>query len=155
MRRTTWIGLVAAAALVGLAAPVWAEVVVQTPWVSVRVGRTAPPPPATFPYDPAPPAVAPVDPPPVPGVPVLPAPTPVSARPPTVGEFVDSFHPTGGAYEAVLLHPLTGCPVKVCFTLPPGCPCKVHVHPRRVRFEYAHCDVVIHFYRDGSYKVAY
>ncbi len=54
-------------------------------------------------------------------VPVLPAPSLLPVRPLTVNEFVSAFKPLPGQYEVLLVHPKTGCPVKVCFTLKPGC----------------------------------
>jgi hypothetical protein len=102
----------------------------------VLVGSSTLAAPPTYPYEPG-------DPPPVP------IPEPV----PTVAEFAGAFQPRAGTHEVVLLHPLTGCPVKVCFTLPPGCPRKVIVRPRAMVFEYARCDVTIRFVRDGSVRV--
>src|SRR5262249_9693354 len=65
-------------------------------------------------------------PPPVPQqevvVPTTPVPPPTVVRPLTLAEFAESFKPAPGTYEVVLLHPDTCCPVKVCFTLPCGCP---------------------------------
>src|SRR5438105_1959570 len=44
------------------------------------------------------------------------APQPALLRPMTVGEFAACFKPTCGTHEVLLIHPRTGCPVKVCFT---------------------------------------
>jgi hypothetical protein len=153
MRRTTLLGLLAATAAACLAAPARAQVIVDTPWVHVHVGRPALPPPPPS-YDPPPVPLPPsYDPPPVPVPPPAPAAAPV--RPMTVEEFAATFDPRPGSYEVVLAHPLTGSPVKVCFTLPPGCVKKVHVRRRALEFDYG-CgkgDVTIRFFRDGGVRV--
>src|SRR5579875_3701130 len=85
-----------------------------------------------------------VDTPPLPGgtlpapqvVPELPPPAALPLRPLTVSEFVATFKPLPGKYEVLLIHPKTGCPVKVCFTLPPGCIRNVRYGPQnRVRLQ--------------------
>jgi hypothetical protein len=101
----------------------------------------APADPPTYPYEPGGP------PPPVP------IPTAELVRVPTVAQFAALFDPKPGRYEVELIHPLTGCPVKVCFTLPAGCPRKVVVRPRSLDFQYARFDVVLRFRRDGSVVV--
>jgi hypothetical protein len=177
MRRTIRLALPAAAMLC-LVVPARAEVIVHTPWVSVRVGRPGPQPavavdtpwasvrvgrPALPPPPPAeagpPPVPVPpsFDPPPVP----IPPPGETVVAPPpramTVEEFAATFQARPGAYEAVLTHPLTGRPVKVCFTLPDGCVKKVHVRPRSLQFDYGLCKekVTIRFFRDGDVRVDY
>ena len=40
-----------------------------------------------------------------------------------------------GTHEAWLINPVKGCPVKVCFTLPCGCP-KVRCCKREIVFDY-------------------
>jgi hypothetical protein len=77
----------------------------------------------------------------------------VPVRALTLDEFARSFQPLPGRYEVVLVHPLTGCPVNVCFALPPGCPKKVRVHRRQLEFDYGRHDVVIHFERNGDVRV--
>src|SRR5947209_15674380 len=143
MRYASLMGLVAAAALT---APAHAEVYVRAPFVTVHVGRPLPPPvaiPVDAPAVPLPPVQ--VDPPPVPA--------PALARPLTLEEFAESFHPAPGHYEVVLLNPETCCPVKVCFTLPCGCP-KVKVHDKSLVFHYGLLDnVAIRFHHDGSVTV--
>ena len=136
--------------------PAPARVLVQTPWVTVGVGargtavsRQAPtlPPP-----DPAPaePAFVPGAPPPVP----LPIPVEAPAiRAPTLNEFAATFKPAPGRFEVVLQHPMTGQPVKVSFTLPPGAPKRVKVHKRELEFEYRGKDVTIRFLRGGEVRV--
>jgi hypothetical protein len=78
----------------------------------------------------------------------------VPTRAPTLTEFAATFQPQPGKYEVVLQHPITCTPVKVCFTLPPGCPRKVSVHRRSLDFVYGGLqDVIIRFYRDGGARV--
>src|SRR5579875_1032402 len=95
-----------------------------------------------------------VDTPPLPGgtlpapqvVPELPPPAALPLRPLTVSEFVATFKPLPGKYEVLLIHSKTGCPVKVCFTLPPGCIRNVRFTGHKIVFDYkCHCDVVIRF----------
>jgi hypothetical protein len=49
-----------------------------------------------------------------------------------------------------LIHPLTGCPVDVCFTLPPGSPHRVRVQRRELEFDYGRQEVEIRFDRQGA-----
>jgi hypothetical protein len=171
-------------ALAGLALgalPGRAEVYVRTPFVTVVAGTPAGPvapgvfvrvpglvnvqvrkpqaavlmpPPAPFvPLPAAPPAPEAVVPPPD-GVP-LPPPQPLAVRPLTHAEFARSFQPAAGTYEVVLVHPVTCCPVKVCFTLPPGCPKKVRVERRELEFDYGRHEVEIRFERRGGVHVEY
>ena len=82
---------------------------------------------------------------------IVPPPIVVPLRPLTVNEFVASFRPLPGRYEVLLVHPKTGCPVKVCFTLPPGCPRKVRVNGHKIVFDYkCQHDVVIRFLHGGG-----
>src|SRR5262249_2871744 len=93
-------------------------------------------------------ASVPANPPPVPSSEVvtpLPPPTPVPMRGMTLAEFAATIKPAPGNYEVILLHPRTCCPVKVCFTLPCGCPKKIAVHKREVVFDYGREKVVIRF----------
>jgi hypothetical protein len=84
-------------------------------------------------------------------VPVLPTPAMLPVRPLTVNEFVGAFKPLPGQYQVLLIHPKTGCPVKVCFTLKPGCIRKVRVNSHKIDFVYARqCDVVIRFLHSGK-----
>ncbi len=104
----------------------------------------------------APPPGAPNGPLPPQAVPVLPPqtlapPTAIPVRPLTVDEFVASFKPLPGKYEVLLLHPKTCCPVKVCFTLPPGCIRGVRYNGHRIVFDYkCQRDVVIRFLHGGK-----
>lgn len=83
---------------------------------------------------------------------VVPAPPAiVPVRPLTVNEFAASFQPLPGRYEVLLIHPKTGCPVKVCFTLKPGCIRKMRATSHKIEFVYAgKCDVVIRFLHCGK-----
>lgn len=82
---------------------------------------------------------------------IAPSPSLVPVRPLTVGEFVSSFKPLPGRYEVLLIHPKTGCPVKVCFALPPGCIRRVKVNGHRIEFVYkGQHDVVIRFLHGGK-----
>jgi hypothetical protein len=84
--------------------------------------------------------------------PALPVPPPAPPlKPMTPAEFVASFKPLPGKYEVLLVHPATGCPVKVCFELPPGCVRKVRVNSHRIEFVYAgRHDVIIRFLCTGK-----
>jgi hypothetical protein len=137
MRSLSCFGLLAAAVLVGVASSAQAQ----------DYGSYGPPPTV------APPAVslAPGLPAGPQVVPVLPAPALLPVRPLTVSEFAASFRPLPGRYEVLLIHPKTGCPVKVCFTLKPGCIRTVRVNSHKIDFVYARqCDVVIRFLHSGK-----
>jgi hypothetical protein len=84
-------------------------------------------------------------------MPVEPGPGTVAA--PTLAEFASAFRPQGGRHETVLLHPATGQPVKVGFTLPDGVPRKVRVFRYRLAFDYGRQTVALVFRRDGSVNV--
>jgi hypothetical protein len=169
MRSVLSASLLALAALAGTTATARADIFIQVPYVTIRVGRPLRVMPVSNPvYQPptspadygAPPPVPGEPPPvPVPDVP-LPAPRPVVAtpavpvsRPPTPREFAASFRPLPGTYKVVLQHPVTCAPVEVCFTLPPGCPRKVRVRPRELDFVYPGHTVAIRFVHNGSVRV--
>jgi hypothetical protein len=156
-----------------------AQVCVQTPWVTVRVGPAgvfvrapgvtvnvpccatpAMPPAAVGPAAPElpPPRRVPVQPPatPAPAPPVEPPATPPPAPAvvvPTLAQFASTFTPQPGRYEVVLLHPATGQPVKVAFTLPPGTPRRVRLFRYRLAFDCGRHDVVLVFQRNGGVRV--
>jgi hypothetical protein len=72
----------------------------------------------------------------------------------TPHEFACVFKPECGSYEVYLIHPCTGCPVKVCFTLRPCCRGVID-HGNRLEFDYG-CflkDTVIRFNRNGGVHV--
>src|SRR5207248_2907670 len=139
------------------------DVVVRTPFVGVRVTRPAhvpacpaPTAPPTQPVEPGAPPPVPVDPPAEVSPAPRPADLPATVRALTVREFASSFRPRAGEHEVLLLHPLTGKPVKVGFTLPPGTPRKVRVTRRALTLDYGRRDVVvIRFFRDGTVRVRY
>jgi hypothetical protein len=171
--------LPALAALAGLAASARAEVIVNVPFVHVRVGgggvfvrapfvtvetprivvAPASGPTVLPPVEVAPPPQKIGDPIPVPlpkpgqtdfSVPVpLPAPRVMTHR-----EFADTFKPVPGTYDVVLLHPVTHKPVQVTFTLPPGTARAVRTFPRQINFDYgSRRDVTIRFMGDGRVRV--
>jgi hypothetical protein len=157
MRKHIVFGLAALTALISSTAA-RADVFIRVPFVTVRVGNPGPVivnPPVTGPIV----IGQPIDVPPVvvqpPRVIVneAPAPVVVATRAPTLDEFAKSFKPQPGKYEVVIQHPVTCDPVKVCFTLPEGCPKKVHVRPREIDFDYGRTDVSIRFIRDGRVRV--
>jgi hypothetical protein len=77
---------------------------------------------------------------------VLPAAPPVQVRPITLGEFAATFQPAPGTYTVVFVHPISGCPVSVCFTLPADCCApKVRCHKHRLTFDYGKHVVRIRF----------
>jgi hypothetical protein len=130
---------------------------VQAPFVDVQVPGSPPapvavpaPPPGPVLPAPAAPQVPPPPPPPVPA----PAPpvAPALVRPLTHQEFARSFQPTPGTHNVVLLHPRTGAPVNVSFTLPAGTP-RVRVRPRELEFDYGRTQVEIRFLFDGRVRV--
>ncbi|HEY7315821.1 MAG TPA: hypothetical protein VH643_41210 [Gemmataceae bacterium] len=85
---------------------------------------------------------------------VLPSPPPpavIPVQPLTLSQFAASFQPLPGKYEVLLVHPKTGCPVKVCFTLPPGCLRGMRVTGHKIVFDYkCQHDVVIRFLHFGK-----
>ena len=82
---------------------------------------------------------------------IVPPPAIIPVRPMTLDEFAASFKPLPGRYEVLLIHPKSGCPVKVCFTLPPGCLRKVCVTRHKIEFVYkCRRDVVIRFMLCGK-----
>jgi hypothetical protein len=87
-------------------------------------------------------------------IPNAPPMTLLPAPPMTHQQFAAIFQPIPGTHKVVLLHPKTGRPVEVCFTLPPGCP-KVNVGKRYLEFEYDRLEVEIRFCCFGRVKVDY
>jgi hypothetical protein len=166
MRKHLVLGLAALTGLFSLGATARADVFIRVPFVTVRVGTPGPVivnPPVTGPIIVNPPSrppviigqpidVPPVEPPQRVIVQEPPARV-VVTRAPTLDEFAKSFQPAPGKYEVVIQHPVTCEPVKVCFTLPEGCPKKVRVHPREIDFDYGKTDVSIRFIRDGRVRV--
>ncbi len=162
MRSALRTSLLALAALAGTAATAWADIFIQVPFVTVRVGRQRPPVipvsnpvyrPPTTPADFGEPPPVPVDDIAPPPRPVVTQPPVTVARVPTLSEFAASFQPLPGTYKVVLQHPVTCAPVEVCFTLPPGCPRKVRVRPRELDFVYPGHTVAIRFVHNGTVRV--
>jgi hypothetical protein len=149
MLRSSWVGVLSLAGLAVLAPAGRAEVVVRTRFVTVAVGRAPAPAPVLVPAPP--PVVVPAD---LPPPRVVPPPPPAPVQALTVAEFAAAFQPVPGTHKVVLIHPVTGCPVEVCFTLPPGCP-KVKVHRRELEFDYGRREVEIHFRHGGRVEVDY
>jgi hypothetical protein len=88
---------------------------------------------------------------------LLPAPKVVESAPILAMSHYDfgySFKPAAGNYTVVLIHPRTGCPVRVCFSLPCGCP-KVEVRCDEIEFDYGKREVEIEFRKDGRVVVEY
>ena len=165
MRKFIAASLVAGAVLAGFAAPSRAGFFLRVPFVTVRIDRgvfvgagpvqvQVPGHPATVPTGPSGVIVSE----PSPALPAdqLPRPTPLPGpvvKPMTVEQFAEAFKPQPGKYEVVLVHPKSGCPVKVCFELPPGCPSKVRWTKHVLEFDYGRASVRIRFYHNGDVKV--
>jgi hypothetical protein len=97
-------------------------------------------PPAEVPPAPdAPPLILAPAPTPVPPGPVL-----VPLRPMTHYEFAGAFVPTPGLHKVTLIHPVSKCPVNVCFELPCGC-ARVKAGKRALVFDYGKHEVAIVF----------
>jgi hypothetical protein len=153
-------GLVAVAWL-GLAGGARADFMLCLPWVRVQVGHggvyvqapgvtvNVPRPPAVGaqPVLPLPRAVEPG-----PDVPP-PPPAPAGAVVPTLSQFAQALVPQPGRHEAVVLHPATGRPVTVAFTLPAGTPRQIRVRRWRVVMDYGRHNVTIVFLRNGGVRV--
>jgi hypothetical protein len=126
------------------------DVQVLAPRVGVQVSAGVPPV-VTVPA----PIVAPGV--PLPPPPPTPLPAPVAAPGTTalsVSDFVARFRPLPGKYEVTLIHPKTGCPVPVCFTLPGcSCPCRVSCTRLALRFDYGKSQVVLRFRHNGTITV--
>ena len=84
---------------------------------------------------------------------LAPAPTPlppgpavmVPMRPMTHWEFADLVVPTPGLHKVALIHPVSHCPVCVCFELPCGCVRCVRATKRAVVFDYGNHSVTLVF----------
>ncbi len=156
MRRHT--GLLAAVGLLLGLVPAGADdVIIRAPFVSVRTGSggTAVRAPFTRVNVGAPPVVIYGQPQPVEviGPPAgMPTPAPVVAM--THYDFARTFRPVAGNHEVVLIHPRTGCPVRVCFSLPCGCP-DVRVKCDELKFDYGRVEVEIDFKSGGRVRVDY
>ncbi len=70
-------------------------------------------------------------------------------------DFAKSFQPLPGTHRVTLLHPDTGQPVTVQFTLPPDALRKTHVAGHEIEFKYKKQQVRIRFKHDGQVSVEY
>jgi hypothetical protein len=70
-------------------------------------------------------------------------------------EFMKVFKPCPGKYEVLFVHMKTGCPVKVCFTLPDCCCKRVYLGWRSLNFDYGRQEVSILFRLNGKTDVVY
>lgn len=169
MFRTMGLGLLSLTALVAWTSSSQAQIVsIRTPVVSVRVGPPTipgvvvvvpgqPVVPVQVVQEPLPPPTR-IGPPPrvMPPADFVPAPTPqvVVLRAMTHYEFAACFKPTPGCHEALLIHPGSGCPMLIRFTLPPGCP-RVCVSRRELTFDYGCREIEIRFKLFGKVAVNY
>lgn len=69
-------------------------------------------------------------------------------------QFAKNFVPFPGKHDVTLIHPKSGQPLDISFTLPPGTP-KVLTGPRNVIFDYGTSEVEIRFALFGKVKVFY
>jgi hypothetical protein len=76
--------------------------------------------------------------------PLPPAPALLPARPMSHFEFACAFEPTPGLHKVTLIHPVSKCPVSVCFELPGGC-ARVKAGKRSLVFDYGKHEVAIVF----------
>ncbi len=79
----------------------------------------------------------------------VPAPVPVY----TLDNFAREFHPSEGHHKILIVHPVTGQPVEVCFTLPCGRLEELDVNRRSIRFDFGRHDVRIAFRSNGTVGV--
>jgi hypothetical protein len=76
----------------------------------------------------------------------------VPLPPPNHYDFARTFVPTPGRHHVVVIHPGSGAPVQVSFSLPHGIP-QVRTYPRRIIFDYGTVEVEIHFAMCGLVQV--
>jgi hypothetical protein len=86
---------------------------------------------------------------------VTPAPEPEAPRAVTPGQFAAAFTPAAGNYDAWLIHPFSGKPVRVSFTLPEGKPRRVIANRFKLEFDYGRRIVTVRFFRNGEVAVRY
>ena len=84
--------------------------------------------------------------------PMFPVQPPMHQGPMSLEHFAHCFKPTPGTHHVCLIHPCTGRPVEVCFTLPPGCP-QVELSRHRLEFDYGRREVELHFEGNGTVHV--
>ena len=74
----------------------------------------------------------------------------------TLAEFSRFFTPIPGKHDVWIVHPSTGWPVQVCFTLPGGLMRDYKVDKRSIRFEFeCGTEVDIDFRNNGTVRVEY
>lgn len=183
MQRLLAFSLAALVVLTIAPAPSRADIIIQVPFVTIRIPiaprsmsrpRLLQPGPTgqgsqTAPQVEPPPGVPLEIGPPAPPVPQVGQPAPLSlpsppggegnergSRPMTVQEFAFNFRPSvGGTYTVAVHHPFTGAPVAVTLTLPPGTP-TVRIKRglrQRVQFIYGRKQIDIVFLRNGRVRV--
>jgi hypothetical protein len=84
-----------------------------------------------------------------PGHPVVVAAQPVY----TLDTFLRDFRPLEGHHQIWIVHPVTKCPVEVCFDLPCGKLREVEVNRRSIEFDYGRKDIRILFRLNGTVVV--
>jgi len=73
----------------------------------------------------------------------------------TLDQFSRVFTPVPGRHEVLLVHPKTGQPVAVCFTLPEGKLRHFEVTRNEIEFDFGRTDVEIIFRHNGTVDVKY
>lgn len=67
--------------------------------------------------------------------------------------FARDFRPVEGRHHIQIIHPVTKCPVDVCFDLPCGKLREVEVNRRSIEFDYGKHEVRILFRHNGTVDV--
>jgi hypothetical protein len=68
--------------------------------------------------------------------------------------FARDFRPCPGKHHIAIIHPVTKCPVEVCFCLPDRKLKEIEVNRREIEFDYVGFKKVeLEFKRDGTVKV--
>lgn len=83
---------------------------------------------------------------------------PVFVAPPvcpvyTLDTFARDFRPVEGRHHIQIIHPVTKCPVEVCFDLPCGRLREFDVNRRSIEFDYGRDEVRIVFRLNGKVDV--
>jgi hypothetical protein len=89
---------------------------------------------------------------------VIPSPPVVVAHEPvlpvyTLDTFARDFRPVEGHHRILVLHPVTKCPVEVCFELPCGKLREFDVNRRSIEFDYGKHEVRLLFRHNGKVDV--
>lgn len=118
---------------------------------SLVVGHAAQPP-GSLPLPPDSPPPPPLP----PGQPVVTFAPSTPIRVMTHKEFAKCFNPIPGEHTVTLIHPYTGCPVTVCFTLPCETARRVVCDGNDFAVKYGLIRrVQVQFHKNGTYKVHY